>query len=233
MFKARTTHGRLKIISCPQWNKKFCLEMHILQYMNQLMDLCYTATWLEDQQSSLHQVHYEPSSGHSSSHDTLDPHWKPNLQRDLDVNYHVPLSSQPYNEPVDLRMDIDHNLNAQASQMFTKTFDGYSEAFPGGSTFMDKFWQDKYAKKWQENLYFPFTSHDEWQFTSWCIHSELSISIMNVLLSLNTISDIVNCISVPSHVSKIKGLLLSFQTVKELQACMETFPSSPQWLCNV
>ena len=201
--------------------------MHVLQYMNQLMDLCYTASWLEDQQSSLHQVHHEPSSGHSSSHDTLDPHWRLDLQWDLDVNYHVPLSPQPYNEPVDLRMDKDLNLNAQASQMFTKTFDGCSKAFPGGSIFMDKFWQDKYAKKWQENLYFPFTSHDEWQFTSWCIHSELSISTINGLLSLNTISDIANCISVPSDVSKIKGLLLSFQTVKELQACMETFPSCP------
>ena len=86
-------------------------------------------------------------------------------------------------------IDSDHGDGTQAlQQRFTETYEGCGWTFPGGMTFMDLFWQDEHAEKRQENLYFPFASCDEWQFTSWCLHSRLSMATINSLLSLNVIS---------------------------------------------
>ena len=42
MPRAKTTHGRLKPISCPWCSKKFCSETNVLQHMNQPTGSCYT-----------------------------------------------------------------------------------------------------------------------------------------------------------------------------------------------
>ncbi|KAI6023292.1 hypothetical protein EDC04DRAFT_2574795 [Pisolithus marmoratus] len=81
---------------------------------------------------------------------------------------------------------------------------------------MDFFWQDVYAKEHRENLYYPFTSSKEWQFSSWCMCSGLSMSTIDSLLSLNI----------------TKQASLSFQTAKELQACVESLPARLPWLCE-
>jgi hypothetical protein len=48
----------------------------------------------------------------------------------------------------DIRMDVCSlaiDGEAQAEQTFTEMYQGCSQAFSGGSTFMESFWQDKYA----------------------------------------------------------------------------------------
>ncbi|KAF8440249.1 hypothetical protein L210DRAFT_793558, partial [Boletus edulis BED1] len=67
-----------------------------------------------------------------------------------------------------LNQELENDwMDVGDGQKFTETFPGCSNSYPGGFTFMDLFWQDKHAKEQQENLYFPFTSGEEWQFSSW------------------------------------------------------------------
>ena len=80
-------------------------------------------------------------------------------------------------------------MDSDDGQTFTEVFLGCSDLYPGGLTFMDLFWQDEHAKEQQENLYFPFASADEWQFSSWCICSRLSMAAINLLLSLSIMSN--------------------------------------------
>lgn len=72
---------------------------------------------------------------------------------------------------------------------FTEKFPGCSNSYIGGFTFMDRFWQDEHAEERQENLYFPFASREEWEFSSWCLRSGLSMAAINALLSLTIVSN--------------------------------------------
>jgi len=70
---------------------------------------------------------------------------------------------------------------------FTEYYEGCSEAFPSGKTFMDVFETDRYAEERKVNLYFPFASCEEWQFASWILHSRLSLTVIDSLLALDLV----------------------------------------------
>ncbi|KIJ10602.1 hypothetical protein PAXINDRAFT_16438 [Paxillus involutus ATCC 200175] len=99
---------------------------------------------------------------------------------------------------------------------FVELYEGCSEVFPSGKTFMDLFREDRYADERRENLYFPWASKEEWAFASWLLCSRLSMAAIDTLLSLKIFK----------HVS------LSFHTAKELRAQAETLPAGPCWLCQ-
>ncbi|KAI6022630.1 hypothetical protein EDC04DRAFT_2575111 [Pisolithus marmoratus] len=86
--------------------------------------------------------------------------------------------------------------------------------YPGGTTFMDQFFNNQYVTLWQQSLYYPFTSGADWQLASWLLHSHLSMSAINEFLSLQT---------------GIKELPISFQSARELCLHTEMLPSSPHW----
>lgn len=73
---------------------------------------------------------------------------------------------------------------------FTEIYEGCSEAFPGGKTFMDSFREDQYAEERKVNPYFPFASQEEWQFASWLLRSRLSLTAIDSLLSLDIVSQL-------------------------------------------
>ena len=108
------------------------------------------------------------------------------------------MDSQPDNDcPSDsdtrlngIDQEMEYNrMDSGDGQTFTEVFPGCSNSYPGRLTFMDLFWQNEHAEKWQENLYFPFASANEWQFLSWCICSRLSMAAINSLLSLSIVSN--------------------------------------------
>ena len=70
---------------------------------------------------------------------------------------------------------------------FTEYYKGCSEAFPDGKTFLDVFETDRYSEERKENVYFPFASHEEWQFASWLLRSRLSLAAIDSLLSLELV----------------------------------------------
>ena len=96
-------------------------------------------------------------------------------------------------DPADLESVIATSMNSEthmgqaSSDTFVETYEGCSEAFPGGKSFMDNFRQDKHASKRQENLYFPFVSQEEWQLALWLLHLHLRLSAIDSLLSLDIV----------------------------------------------
>ncbi|KAI5994542.1 hypothetical protein EDC04DRAFT_2586190 [Pisolithus marmoratus] len=76
---------------------------------------------------------------------------------------------------------------------FVESYEGSSKAFPRGKSFLDAFHDDQYASDRQNNLYFPFASQEEWQFTSWLLCSRLSLTTIDSLLALDIMSQPVFC----------------------------------------
>lgn len=137
--------------------------------MNQLMEICFTAGWAIGDRS-LHQFHPDESF---QDHDlSSEAHQSPSPVDQLDINHPSPSVSHseslpPYNnyDPsvntlgnIEMDMPDQFDNESQDQQKFMEAYQGCSEAFIGGSTFMDFFWQDEHTEEWRMNLYFPFAS---------------------------------------------------------------------------
>lgn len=57
-----------------------------------------------------------------------------------------------------------------------------------GPGFMDQFNSGSRAGRWNENVYHPFSSKDEWGFASWLLSSGLSMRATDELLALPIVS---------------------------------------------
>ena len=53
---------------------------------------------------------------------------------------------------------------------------------------MSKFFTDKYAYLQHENIFYLFTSQEEWQLGSWLLQSGLSMVAIDSFLSLELVS---------------------------------------------
>ncbi|KAG2143329.1 hypothetical protein BD769DRAFT_1297671, partial [Suillus cothurnatus] len=85
-----------------------------------------------------------------------------------------------------------------------------------GSTFLDLFDADEYAECRVDNLYYPFTSKEEWEIADYLLRSSLSMAAIDEFLKL----------------SMIQRLHLSFKNAKELRSRAEMLPSGPSWKCQ-
>ena len=190
MPKVKKNHGRLKNIRCPQCGKKFYSETTILQHMNQPMDLCHTAKWYQDHSNVSHNLPQDKPT--SSDVMGLDASHYTDTDAQPDANY--PPQPPPSSPEVSIQNDEDLGYvemdldNMDIQPTFTETFPDCSRSYPGGTMFMDLFWQDEHTMERQENIYFPFALGEEWEFSSWCLRSGLSMTAIDFLLSLTIIS---------------------------------------------
>ena len=67
-------------------------------------------------------------------------------------------------------------------------FPGASQSYPSGKMFMDQFFSDKHGELHNENLFYPFTSQEDWQVASWLLRSHLSMAAIDSFLSLDLVS---------------------------------------------
>ncbi|KAG1824986.1 hypothetical protein EV424DRAFT_1471865 [Suillus variegatus] len=86
-----------------------------------------------------------------------------------------------------------------------------------GLTFLDLFDADEHAEYRKENLFYPFTSREEWEVADFLLRSALSMAAIDKLLQL----------------SMIKRLKLSFNNAKDLRGQAEMLPKGPSWKCQV
>jgi hypothetical protein len=178
MPRVKTTHGRLKAISCPRCGKKFCTAMNVLQHMNLPTGSCFdTVPLLNDSLNNLAQGIAADFSEASHSHTTgqplqeeRKPPWSPGLYWDVEM------SDTALNTPNDPAVQPSQPNCQHLPGRFMETFEGCGENFPGGKTFMDDFWADQYADQRRENIYYPWASKQEWAFVSWLLRSRLSMA---------------------------------------------------------
>ncbi|KAI5987639.1 hypothetical protein EDD15DRAFT_2371999 [Pisolithus albus] len=214
MPKAKANRGGLKMISCPRCGKRFFSETNVLQHMNQPTGTCRFASWHEECSRSFSQARCPPSDNSvPCSSINRPPHFPSadsNAYQDWDLN---PPSPEVH-ETEDFTMDAPEEVIPLVPGKFVEVYEGSSEVFPGGKSFMDTFHEDQYSGERRSNLYFPFASQQEWQFASWLLRSRLSLTAIDSLLALDI------------------GIPLSFRTGKQLRARAEVLPSGPAWLCE-
>ena len=167
-----------QLLFCPDCGKRFANETRVLQHMNQ------------------------PSSACSSWMNSL-PHFAPAPQRSrippLATTQHQPdhnFFASPKADDADVLdgfggdEDVAHNPVDEHQHTPDPVVDAHPNTpstYPGGTTFMDQFFQDQYASSQKENLYYPFASRVDWQLASWLLRSRLSMAAIDSFLSLERV----------------------------------------------
>ena len=156
------------------------------------MGLCYGANWYQHSgYSDLPHGHDLPqdddlSTGSASGNLVPNISLSPVLDSQPDLDY-PPLP--PSKDGLASNQGERHyEMDVGAEQKFIETFPDCSNSYTGRFTFMDLFWQDEHAEEQHENLYFPFASGEEWEFSSWCLCSGLSMVALDSLLLLTIVS---------------------------------------------
>jgi Plavaka transposase len=122
-------------------------------------------------------------------------------------------------------------------ELFIEEYKGAAKEFGTGTTFMDKFDHDQFAGEHIKNLYYPFTSRNEWEFVAFLLCSNLSMASIDSLLLLNLVSVTCNfdCTYIGSYLcsAQVKWLKLSFGTARKLQELPEMLLKGLVWQCKV
>jgi hypothetical protein len=110
-------------------------------------------------------------------------------------------------------------------------FEGAARILGLGKTFMDRFNADPYSNIRKDNIYYPFTSRDEWELASFLLRSGMSMATIDEFLGLRLVSCffLFNFLYLNSQFLQIKGLQLSFHTAKALRGRAELLPKVPEW----
>jgi hypothetical protein len=96
-------------------------------------------------------------------------------------------------------MVVDDLTNYASDQMETENeagfdsgeieevFNGAAQILGADKTFMDQFNADPHAVHRQDNLYYPFTSREEWELASFLLRSGMAMSSIDEFLALGLI----------------------------------------------
>ena len=173
-------HRSLKISFCPDCGRRFANKMRVLQHLNQPSITC--GSWIDE----LSQLHHRVPAPHN--HFPAEREYPPSRsddeffanetgndyhQGELGENGDTPSVYSPHQDPT--MPVVDYHPNTPS-------------AHPGGTVFMDQFFNDQYATLRQENLYYPFASRTDWQLASWLLRSRLSMAAIDDFLSLELVS---------------------------------------------
>ena len=193
--------------------------------MNQPMGLCTAATWYEECAHSFSHVQQPPAASNLprlSINQLCSPSTDGNapLHEDWDLGLSLPSPEAPGAAlgGSDSAMDTSEDSEVVPPGRFVETYEGCSEAFSGGRTFMDAFCDDQYADERQSNLYFPFASRKEWQLASWLLRSRLSLGAIDSLLALDIVRQLIFRFPLSQlNVIQLQEVPLSFRTGNQLR----------------
>lgn len=149
---------------CPSCHRRFPDDSLVLRHMNNPRTSCIT--WfdlLESTSTSPGQSHHP--ADRRTSHDNEAGYHGPTHDDEPTRNHHTPTAT--------------HYEDIHPNTPFI---------FGSGPGFMDVFNADHRAEKRRENLYYPFSSKEEWGLASWLLRSGLSMRAIDDFLTLPIVS---------------------------------------------
>ena len=223
-LNTKPTHGQLKTISCPHCSKKFRSETNILQHMNQPKGSCYGSTLFKDFDNPTEGVATESafSRSHGMDQHSCYPEDEPALQQlsEFDEDHNIEMDDAPsfsLDDPEARELGPEQVCPDDMS-MYLKVVEKCFSAGRPLWTISGRI--SMYVEERRTNLYYPWASKQEWEFTLWLLHFGLSMAAANCLLLLEIISDCTS-IFLFSNIFQIQNTSLLFRSTKELRTCAE------------
>lgn len=155
---------------CPSCGKVgFANHEAVARHMSQPKSGC--STWSDN----LIRLHEE----------LLPARSRPTQQDSMAIDEDTGSAHDFYDEGVSERVPANGPLPATPTS--TVRFPDAAHSFEGGKTFLDKFDADHFGKYRVSNIYYPYSSRDEWELASWLLRSSLSMSAIDSFLSLDLV----------------------------------------------
>lgn len=145
---------------CPTCFRRFASNSSVLRHMNSPQTSCLT--WFDFLESISPPGRHTPTDG-----------------PDHDEASHT--SSPPHNSETACN---DGLVDDPAPTQYEDTHPNIPFIFGSGQGFIDAFNSDGFAEKRKHNLYFPFSSKEEWGLALWLSRSGLSMRAIDDLLAL-------------------------------------------------
>ena len=144
---------------CPSCRRPFATDSSVLRHMNHPTTSCLT--WIDFLES------LSPPTGHTSPHDEPDE------------------TSHSDNEThSDEAMLDDEPIGGSNMPSYEDIHPNTPHIFGSGLGFVEMFNSDRHAEKRRNNLYYPFSSKEEWGLASWLSCSGLSMRVIDDFLAL-------------------------------------------------
>ena len=185
---------------CPSCHKWFDNESLVLRHMNNPWTSC--ASWNDFVGSIPLELPRYPLNNHSNQ----DPRTNDEAANNNSTDHHAP-----------------------GPMHYEGIHPNHPSIFGLGPGFMDAFNSDPSAEKRGANIYYPFSSKEEWGLASWLLCSGLSMRAINDFLALPIMSLEVHITASPLMQKKVRQLSLSFATAKTLRTRMDNIPTAPEW----
>jgi hypothetical protein len=112
---------------------------------------------------------------------------EPGLADDIDMNFHGDFAPQG---DTDFKMSSSNSgsFHNTAGTTYHEEFTGATQEWGVGETFMGKFDLDDFAELHKKNLYYPFTSKDDWEMAAFLLCSGMSMALIDDFLTLQLVS---------------------------------------------
>ena len=188
---------------CPSCEKRFPNDSLVLRHMNNPLTSC--ASWFDYLKSISSTQSHHPTDRRTSS---------PTETNDLEATGHEEPTSNP---------------RASAPPRYEDIHPNAPSVFGSGPGFMDAFNADRHAEARSQNLYYPFSSKEEWGLSSWLLCSGLSMRAIDEFLALPIVSPPIHGFFIADLRTQVRQLSLSFATAKTLRNRMEDLPKAPEW----
>lgn len=164
---------------CPRCGKKFKNDSRVFRHMAQTRSQCKTLIHRLIHLS--HDLDLRPKRTHLHPTD-------PPLDSAPDIQVYDDAMDFAYSR-IDIMEDLNFvpsvPVNAQSSTI--EFFPAAAKVFEGGSTFMDNFYEDKHSQDRLDNVFYPFTSKEEWELASWLTRANISGRLMDEFFSLQLV----------------------------------------------
>ncbi|KAG1734640.1 hypothetical protein EDB19DRAFT_1830535 [Suillus lakei] len=158
--------------TCPNCGKTFTKDMSVTCHLSQPRTSCHSS--IQDIVNILQFAEIELPSHHTS------------LQADPGV-----LTTDMCNSDNQAHANFDGNFNfiedgfGVAEGSLEERYKGARMCYSkDGLTFLDLFDTDDFAECRKKNLFYPFTSKEEWEIGNFLLHSPLSMAVIDVFLKL-------------------------------------------------
>lgn len=173
------------MVRCPRCARKLKSHMAVLAHMNQPLGSClsYIAE-VAATQSALSRAETGDSASDPENSAMGSAAW--------------PGAGDTFfraDEPDYDSMAVDDSHPNERTQSFASNieeFPGAARTFGKGESFLEDFNNDPYATERQANLYYPFSSKEEWELASFLLLSGLSMANITRFLSLRLVSKLFN-----------------------------------------
>ena len=162
-------------VRCPWCGKKFKDQTNILQHMNQPVSSCLT--------------HFKECINIATT-----------LQSGLTMSGGANMGQQSFKQPdfMDTAEDYpastsrpattSQNPEDRQNPFIIKKHPTSGRVYRPGETFIDQCDKDKFTERRKGNIYYPFTTRDEWELASFLLNSRLSMAAVNHFLKLELVS---------------------------------------------